>query len=171
MFHDPKPIDAELINGRYNYDPLTGIFTYAKKCNKMLPGEIAGYKNKSGYIVMSMNASLYFAHRLAWFMHYAENPLGVVDHINRVKTDNRIENLRIISRSENIINQPLKTKAKSGYRGVYWSNGQWVARIIVRGNYITLGASDDPLEASRLYKEYIKVNYPTTHNSLYGDKP
>jgi hypothetical protein len=84
---------------------------YWKKSNgtKITIGKLAGSLSKdSGYIFIRMG-KLYRAHRLIWIYHYGDIPESLqIDHINRIRNDNRIENLRIVSQSLNIMNQNRK---------------------------------------------------------------
>ena len=77
----------------------------------------------------------------------------VIDHINRIKTDNRLINLQVITQSENIRKAIDKSNTYSVYFGVYKGNrdGKWRARIKINNEQISLGQKDDEYEASKLY--------------------
>lgn len=77
-----------------------------------------------------------------------------VDHINGNTLDNRRENLRLVSRSQNNMNKRKQSNNKSGYKGVYQNktSGRWVAQIIVRKKKYNLGAYATPEEAHEAYK-------------------
>lgn len=77
---------------------------------------------------------------------------SVVDHKNKIKTDNRKQNLRICSQAENIRNRGSLNNG-SGYRGVYWNNKNqnWVARIRVDGRSVHIGSFSSPKEAAYYY--------------------
>ncbi|MDA6380520.1 HNH endonuclease signature motif containing protein [Escherichia coli] len=70
--------------------------------------------------MIMINGKAYPAHRLAWLIVYGTMPDGFIDHINRVRTDNRISNLRLVTHSENMQNRKIQKNNKSGYRGVSW---------------------------------------------------
>jgi len=92
-----------------NYDPQTGIFTWkVKLSDKINIGQKTGCKNNRGYLLIKINKKLYRAHRLAWLYVYGYFPKFTIDHINRIKTDNRIENLRDVTIQENLKNKPNK---------------------------------------------------------------
>lgn len=92
---DPIALRAELA-----YDPWTGHF-YAEK-NRVKP---LGWTDKHGYIKISFRGKKYLAHRLAWLYVTNTPPAGVIDHINRNRSDNRIRNLRDVSQAENNFNR------------------------------------------------------------------
>src|SRR5690554_1648894 len=98
------------------------------------------------------------AHRVAWAIYYGEWPRGHIDHINGVKSDNRISNLRIATISENQWNMPRKPDSHSGYKGVTWSKvrNMWRSRISVNGKSIWLGYHSTPEQAHAAYCEAAK---------------
>jgi hypothetical protein len=73
------------------------------------------------------------------------------DHINENKLDNRRKNLRTCTQSQNMANRGFQKNNKSGYKGVYWSEGKWTAQIRFKGETIHLGRSKDIKEAAQLY--------------------
>ena len=108
--------------------------------------------NTKKYTMVNIEGSLYSAHRLIWIIHNNENPKNDLDHINRNKHDNRIENLRIASRSENCLNRGY---GKDGSCiGVSFRNGRnrWRAYIMVEGLITRLGSTKTLFEACCLRK-------------------
>jgi len=96
-------------------------------------------------------------HRLI-ALHFIPNPeaLPQVDHINRIKTDNRIENLRWVSNQENSFNtNKTRRVTSSTYKGVCWYKKykKWMAQIGINGKQKTLGYFDDEIDAARAYNE------------------
>lgn len=87
------------------YDPDTGVFTRAISRGSYAVGTIAGSLNKSGYWQIGVCGRTYTAQRLAWYYAHGEWPDDDIDHINRDKLDNRLINLRVVSRSENLRNR------------------------------------------------------------------
>ena len=106
----------EEIQKQLEYCPQTGDLTWLVTRHRITSGDVAGYVNSIGYRVVRLFGSPYLAHRLAWYLHYGEQP-GEIDHINRDRSDNRIENLRVVSRSENNFNQGNRNKY--GVKGLY----------------------------------------------------
>ena len=106
-----------------DYYPLTGSFTWIKStayCIK--PGMPADSPTCNGYIGIKLDGKNYLAHRLAWLYMFGEFPPGHLDHINCVRTDNRIANLRPATHTQNMHNQNLRKTNKSGHKGVSWCN-------------------------------------------------
>lgn len=139
------------------YDSETGKFTWLNRGDATFDtrfgGREVGYRDKDGYLVVVYSRKSIRLHRLAWFMTHGELPKEI-DHINRVKTDNRISNLRECSRSENMQNIGTRKDNKTGFKGVGWCNSakKYRARCIVDGTRRTLGYADTPEDAYELIK-------------------
>lgn len=139
-----------------HYEPDTGLFTREFTTGGEIKGCIAGGIDRiNGYLRISVNGTSYKAHRLAWFYMTGAWPLGVIDHINGDKLDNRFCNLR--DATHQINNQNIHAAGKrttSGLRGVSWlkSRKQWRSTIFVDGKSIHLGFFGDKNEAHAAYK-------------------
>ena len=112
-------------------------------------GMKAGALDGQGYIHIGFEGKKYKAHRIAWLLHNGEWPEFEIDHINRIRTDNRIKNLRICTRAINMQNKS-KQRVNSGIRqskyvGVTWSaySNKWLARITINGKCKSLGLFED----------------------------
>ncbi len=103
---------------------------------------MAGYVGGKGYVYVSVDGHKYLGHRLAWFMTYGVWPASGLDHINRIKTDNRLANLRLATPSENNQNKSeAMVSNTSGLLGVSWMSRarKWRAQIQVDGRVTYLG--------------------------------
>lgn len=133
------------------YDPHTGEFRWACQKGRVKAGESAGASDAYGYRVIRVDGQLYKAHRLAWLYVYGRWPEGLLDHINRTPGDNRIDNLREVSQSENMHN--AARSCRSGVPGVRWreERRRWVAQIRVgyRNHVIGSFATKDEAIAAR----------------------
>lgn len=111
-----------------------------------------------GYLRGAIFDTGVMAHRVIWAMVYGFWSEKQIDHINGVKTDNRIENLREASSSENKFNRGAQSNNTSGFKGVDWSksNKKWRARIGVNRKVINLGAYATPELAYAAYCEAAK---------------
>lgn len=117
-------ITQETLMRHLHYDPSSGVFIRKiALCNRVKVGDIAGRTDFDGYSAIRVCGRLYKAHRLAWLYIYGETPV-VVDHINGVKSDNRISNLRSCTSKQNAENQRLRSNNRTGHRGVYWSSNE-----------------------------------------------
>jgi hypothetical protein len=158
-------LTQEVLREILEYDPSTGIFTHRTKItNGKDAGEVAGYTEVDGYTRISVRGRLYAAHRLAWLYMYGEFPTGDLDHINRIKGDNRISNLRPCSKKENQENKVAaqKNNRSCGLRGVSWyrQHSKWKAQIQTQGKSIHLGYFDCPHEAHAAYMKAKAVYHP-----------
>jgi hypothetical protein len=113
----------------------------------------AGSKSAHGYWEIRLDNKLYKAHRLVWLYHYGKFPEKHLDHINRIKTDNRIENLRECNDAENGQNQNKFSNNKSGLTGVSWhaASNKWISKICLNRKQIYLGTYEDKNEAYQAY--------------------
>ena len=128
-------------------------FSYV--CGRLLRnGKSCGSMLKNGYRTISIKSKLYYEHRLVWLYHYNKWPSDRIDHINGIRDDNRIANLRNVTPGENTQNQRApRSDNTSGYLGVSFSKaaGKWVAGIGVGRKRIHLGCFDCPETAHLAY--------------------
>jgi len=115
-----------------------------------------------GYITIKINKKAYQAHRLVWLYTYGDWPIDQIDHINKVKNDNRLINLRQVNNSENQQNVGLRRDNTSGHKGVSWNKklGKWHLQLQVNKKKIYLGLYDNIDEAVKIYKES-EITYHT----------
>lgn len=128
-----------------SYDSETGVFRWkVRTSNRVKVGDKAGAKF-DGYLVIRVDGILHLAHRLAWFYHYGVWPSDVLDHKNRVRDDNRIDNLRDVTRQVNCQNASLSKANTSGAKGVSWAAeaSKWEAFIWLNRKKKFLGYFDD----------------------------
>lgn len=138
----------------FSYDPLTGLLSRKIACGrKGRIGPVKGTLEKSGYLKIGLDGKQYFAHRLAWAILYGNWPKDSIDHINNIKHDNRLENLRAATTSENGANRFAQNNNKSGFKGVSAKGKGYVANIRLHGKQVYLGYSTTKEEASKLYKD------------------
>lgn len=130
-----------------NYNPDTGIFTWRYSRRGAKKGSTAGSNDGYGYTSIRVNSKPYGSHRLAWLYMFGAWPKNQIDHINHDRVDNRIENLREVTRQENGRNLALNKKNTSGVTGVRRKGNQWYATIGVNGSKVRLGGFKDKFEA------------------------
>jgi hypothetical protein len=136
------------------YEPETGHFFWRVSGRKRKIGAQAGRVMKKGYRQLTLDYAPYLEHRLAWFYIHKEWPKFYIDHINEVKSDNRICNLRDVDQTTNLLNQSKPQKNNnSGFRGVSFikTNGKYRAQLMIRGKQHHLGQFDGPEQAYQAY--------------------
>ena len=145
-----------------NYDPETGVFTWKNpsKYKTQLRGKNASWKTH-GYTKIGIDGKRHYAHRLAWLYVYGEWPSDEVDHIDRDRSNNRIKNLRCVSRSINTFNSGKRKDNTSGARGVCWdkSRDRWLARL--RSKHIGYFKDFDAAVAARKQAELSDSDFLT----------
>ena len=133
----------------FRYDPANGHLIWLKNTgNRMTVGDRAGSakrkckKGKLGeYRNISFFGETYAEHRIVWKICKGEEPPYILDHINRNPSDNRIENLRQLTHTENTWNHSSYSTNKSGYSGVYWDapRNMWRVEMWSRGKRLRAG--------------------------------
>lgn len=143
-----KILESE-VKDRLSYDPISGIIIWKTNYFKNRIGKEAGTKFNSGYKGIYLGGKLHRYHKLAWFLYYGKWHENELDHINRIKTDNRIENLREVTRRGNSQNRC------SFKNGVSLDRNKWRARIMVDGKNKSLGHFHSREEAEKTYLEAV----------------
>jgi|18_taG_2_1085343.scaffolds.fasta_scaffold39158_1 hypothetical protein len=124
-----------------SYDPETGMLTRIKKKGTAPAGPFTLGNHPNGYGYIRNNGKRYLAHRVAWYIHTGEIP-DTVDHINGNKRDNRIVNLRNVTRAQNSQNMKMSKRNTSGIQGIRRvSKNRWRANRSkeVLGHFACIG--------------------------------
>ncbi len=169
-----KVLSPDILRLLIDYDPATGVArwkdrdsNYAKfpnQWNSTNSGKALGCVNRYGYFQTSLLGKQYKVHRIVWAIHHGEWPTFHIDHINGIRTDNRIENLREATFSVNAKNQSKPKNNSSGVVGVDRKNGKWRARISNNGFRIDLGSFPTKKEAVYARREAEKrIGYTSRH--------
>ena len=142
-------LTQERVHELFDYDANTGVVTNRVSRSNAAAGAVAGSMDISGCRRLRVDYKLYLAHRIAWLFHYGAWPAGEIDHINGIRDDNRIINLRDVTHMENRRNSKRSVNNTSGVTGVSWykKTGMWSSRIRVDGKWKFLGYFDDFNEA------------------------
>ena len=154
-----------------SYDEATGQFVWMKPNSRSVKvGDIAGCINKTGYVRLCVRDRRYLAHRLAWLYVHGEFPNVQIDHVNGVKSDNRIANLRLATAKQNAENRKLMNTNTTGHRGVYWVKKVSKWKVEVMHNSITyyLGMFDSlnqAIEAAKRGRDALFTHHKTSYSS------
>ena len=145
-----------------SYNKETGIFTWMRRhgndrgsrvFNSQFAGKQCGCDDGKGYVkigfMLNGKRVHVHAHRLAWLCVHGEIPYGDIDHINGNPSDNRIDNIRNVTRSINQRNARMQSNNSSGMTGVIWhsQHKKWMAQATVIGKKHHLGYFHDKNEA------------------------
>lgn len=143
-----------------SYNSETGEFRWLETRRRGHIGKAAGCISKqSGYVLIKIDGKLYMAHRLAWLHAHGCWPSNRTDHVNGVRSDNRLSNLREANPSQNGANRRLTERNSLGLKGVSRRYGKYRATIIKDYKQIFLGSFDSPEDAHRAYVDAAKRLY------------
>lgn len=156
-------ITQELVKSIFDYSDGF-LYWKIKKSNAIKIGQVAGsLDERTGYYRIHINSKMYKTHRLVFLYHNGYLP-DYVDHIDNNKINNRIENLREATKSQNCMNQKVSTRNTSGIKGVMWHkrDKKWYVQLRVNSKCHSFGYYDDKelaelvaIEATnKLHKEF-----------------
>ena len=149
-----KDLAADLLHELFEYRDGKLYWKQPGKSRQM--GKPAGSVIGDGYACIRIKYKLYRVHRLVWVM-YGNEPVPYIDHINGEKLDNRIENLRAATHSQNCMNRCQRSDNKSGVKGVRLKKGKWYGSIMLNGKSHSAGyfieKEDAAVAVDRLRKE------------------
>lgn len=143
----------DLMRERLSYDPDTGALTYSNKAkgNKRA-GDKVGCLDRHGYIKVMFQGKMYYAHRMVWMMINGRLPNGLIDHINGNKVDNRIDNLRESSKSQNGANSELALRGGKLRGTTRLKNGKFQSQMKCEGKTYYLGTYSTREDARTAYE-------------------
>ena len=126
----------DVLERLFVYVPDTGKLVRKTSIGRAKAGEFAGSKDKEGRVNVRIYGKLYMASRIAWKMFYGKDPQEdkEIDHVNNIKNDDRVCNLREATRSENQCNTGVSSANTSGFKGVYYEGKEKVFRAEICSN-------------------------------------
>ncbi len=136
----------------FDYDQNTGDLCWKESRGRVKAGHKCQTKDSNGRYRVEISGRTFAVHQIAWAITTGRWSDKQIDHINGVKTDNRLSNLREATNAENARNRNRKP-ANSGFRGVSLHKGRFVARIMYEGKCINLGSFSDPQVAAHEYNK------------------
>lgn len=155
-----EQISLEEVKRLVTYNPETGEFwRLVKTSNNAIMDRPMGSLDAYGYLIAQINSIKNIKlHRLVWFYMTGEWPKEEIDHKNRIKTDNRLENLRLASRSQNEGNTKKAENQTSRFKGVSFAKREqrWYARLHTTEKVLSLGYFNSERDAGIVYNEAAK---------------
>jgi HNH endonuclease len=153
-----KVLTASRLRRLLSYDAKTGLFVWRSRpdkgqFNSQFAGSVAGTTQSMGYTQICVEGKKYLAHRLAFLYMRGSFPRGNVDHANHIPNDNRFENLRSASQSQNRANTCRPRNNVSGKKGVYLFRRKWHATIAKDYKQYYLGSFSSIESAAAAYAE------------------
>lgn len=153
-----KPqMTLESLKKAVTYDPLTRIFVRNAAAGNTKAGSPVGNLDSKGYLKAMVCLEMVKLHRLAWLYTHGVWPEGQIDHINHIKTDNRILNLRVCNTSENCLNQlGPRSNNKAGFQGVHVVRKTGRYRACLQGKHLgVFPTAEDAHNAYRMAKQHL----------------
>lgn len=153
-------ITQNKLKSKLHYSPYLGTFIWveARKVGSKI-GDVAGSKDTHGHIQIKIGGKLYLAHRLAWLYMTGSFPKDEIDHVNGIRDDNRLVNLREATKNENQYNSRIRKDNTSGKKGVSVKGNKYMASARINKEKIYLGLYDTLEDASRAYQKFAKEHH------------
>lgn len=177
-----KKIDRRIAKPTPSAEELLSVFEYKDGClfwkyregmkgfNNRFAGKMAGSTAPHGYIFVNFKYTFYLSHRIIWKMHHGQEA-EFIDHIDGDRSNNRIENLRSVNATENMMNVGISSKNTSGITGISWDKrkGKWHCYIKKFGKRRSLMWSDDFFECCCARKSAeIMMGFHENHGKKRG---
>lgn len=155
-------VNKKLLDELFDYNEDTGIVIWKKSRSPRIKiGTPVKYVNKFGYIQVRLEGKLWMLHRLIWLMQIGDFPKGEIDHIDGNRSNNSWNNLRDVSKSQNMQNRRGPDKdSKTGVLGVTFDRqrNKYRAQLTINGIKVLNKIFNTPEEAGNAYKQ-AKENY------------
>jgi hypothetical protein len=157
-------MDAEIARSLWEYDEITGVLRWkVKPCPKVRVGDPAGHPNSNGHLHVCYRGKIYLVHRVAWLISTGAWPVHEIDHVNGLRADNRLSNLREATARQNQRNRNCHRAGQARFTTYHKAKGKgkWCARSPrIDGKVKYLGLYDTMAEASEAAEKWLRENYP-----------
>ncbi len=147
----------EYLKSIFDYDKEEGKLYYRMNRGRCPAGSEAGTLHPNGYRYILIKGKSYRTHRLIWLLETGSWPTHNVDHLNRIKDDNRFSNLRDVPQRINTQNKSIRKDNKTGFAGVIKYRNKFGTKITLDGKQTCLGLYETPEEAHAVYLEAKRV--------------
>jgi len=135
-------LTQERVRELFDYNPDTGdLIRRITTASRAIAGDKVGNKHPTGYLLTGIDGNLYPNHRIIWLWYYGYMPENDIDHKDRIKSNNRLCNLREVSKVCNSRNTGNRVNTKSGVKGVCWykRDNKWRVQGCINGKTHTIG--------------------------------
>jgi hypothetical protein len=158
-------IQQEDVKCLFEYHKDGYLINKKRRANCVVVGVRAGHLDSNGYRYIKVSRKLHLEHRLIFLWHHGYLP-EFIDHINGISNDNRIENLREATISQNQFNKGIGKANTSGFKGISKNHNRWMAQVTVNGKrkYVgNYGTKEDAahaydIAAKKIYGDYARTN-------------
>lgn len=153
----------ERLHELFRYNAETGnLIRRIHVSSNARAGDVAGTVSRHGYLQVSIDKKLYHGHRIIWRMVKGEIPVGMcIDHIDNDKLNNKLENLRLATMSNNNCNRSMSSNNTSGLKGASYErrSGKFQSHIKINGKQMNLGLFDTVELAHQAYCKAAVVHH------------
>lgn len=148
----------EEISSLFEYDSESGLFFRKIGAGSYRKDWTQGTRQSNGYRFFIVNGKKYLAHRLAFLLTHGSYPSGVIDHVNGIRSDNRICNLRDVTQGDNTKNTHVRLEKKKKFSGCTYDSkrNKWRAEAKIKGKRYSLGRFTTEIEAHEAYVSFMK---------------
>jgi len=166
MMKHRDDLTAEYVRELLDYNPETGVLIWKRGTRRAPKGRIAGCPRPDGRLSLGIDGHIYLAYRIIWLIQTGHFPVNQIDHIDGDPSNNRWDNLRAATQSQNNSNMRTNKVNKSGFNGVsfYKRTGRYVAFIQKNRKTEYLGYFDTAEEAHEAYCARAKELHGEFHN-------
>jgi hypothetical protein len=136
------------------------LFWKISNSNRVRIGDKAGSIDARGYMQIGLFNEQHRLHRIIWQMHFGNIPDNLqIDHVDRNRLNNKLENLRLANNSQNMRNTDKRQNTSSKYKGVSWHkrDKKWHAKISIDNTKYYIAQFDNEIEASNAYQEVLAL--------------
>lgn len=147
----PKELTIDYLKSLLHYDFESGEFTWIQSRCGVTVGNRAGTVHKSGYRYIEIDGKSYAEHRLAWFYCFEEWPQDQIDHIDRIRTNNKLDNLREVNNRQNALNKSVTSKYG---HNIYKNKNKFIVVYTINGIRYRYGTYE--LELATKVRDFVE---------------
>lgn len=153
-------VRLEATTGKLFWNTRPGVGRAVNVFNAQFAGKEAGYTHHKGYRVLEINSRQFLIHRVVYTLTNGRWPEDEVDHINGIRDDNRPENLREATKSQNQANRGVQKNNLAGIKGIHRRrSGKWRAQVKFQGRVKYLGDHENIEDAKAAYANAVNQRF------------